>query len=76
VTQKRVSELERIAPVTRAIMSSLKACLDDGWEECDDIAAFIAHQLNPRADPDDPFEWTIRLFTIDGSDPDGEWDDE
>ena len=64
-----ISDIERIAPVSRAIASSLKACLDEDWDDPEEIAHFIANQLNPVADPDNPFRWRITLLTIDGSDP-------
>lgn len=59
-----------IAPVSRRISNLLAACLDDDWDDPDEIAGFIANQLSARPDPDDPRRWWITLPSADGSDPD------
>jgi hypothetical protein len=50
-----------IAPVSRTIAALLRSCLDDEWDDPDEIAGFISHQLSPQPDPDDPRRWCITL---------------
>ena len=63
-------------PVSRRIASLLSACLEEEWDDPDEIGGFVAQQLSPRADPDDPRRWWITLPSADGSDPDEECDHE
>ena len=39
----------------------LAACQDDGWDDVDEIAAFITHASSPQPDPVDRRKWTITL---------------
>ena len=59
-----------IAPVVRAIKGFLEPCLEEEWDDVGEIAFFIANQLSPQPDPDDPRRWRITLPSADGTDPD------
>jgi hypothetical protein len=57
-----------IAPVSRTIALLLRSCLEEELDDPDEIGGFIAQQLSPRADPNDPRRWWITLPSADGSD--------
>jgi hypothetical protein len=67
--------ISSVVPVARRIADLLASCLEDEWDDPDEIGGFIAHQLSARPDPDDPLKWWITLPSTDGTDPDRDDDD-
>lgn len=54
------------APLARAIEHLIEPCLEEGWE-AGDIAGFVANQLRPQPDRNNPLRWWITLPSADGT---------
>jgi hypothetical protein len=63
--------MSSVAPVARAVSDLVKSCLEEEWDDPDEIGNYVANQLSARPDPDEPRRWWITLPSADGTTPSG-----